>query len=163
MERVWIGLGSNMSNPKKQADKAMWSLSNLPATKLIAFSSYYRSRPLGHKNQPDFLNAIIILDTNLSPKSLLSHIQYIEKKQGRVRLHNSLVWQSRTLDLDILLFGQHNIQTSELIIPHYDIYNREFIIYPLIELDNRLIFPNGKIITDIAKTVPENGLDFWKK
>ncbi|URJ30211.1 2-amino-4-hydroxy-6-hydroxymethyldihydropteridine diphosphokinase [Blochmannia endosymbiont of Camponotus sp.] len=163
MERVWIGLGSNMSNPKKQADEAVWSLSKLPMTKLIAFSSYYRSRPLGQKNQPDFLNAIIILDTNLSPKSLLSHIQYIEKKQGRVRLQNSLLWQSRTLDLDILLFGKHNIYTSELTIPHYDICNREFIIYPLIELDNYFIFPNGKIITDIAKTVPKNSLDFWKK
>ncbi|WHL24945.1 MAG: 2-amino-4-hydroxy-6-hydroxymethyldihydropteridine diphosphokinase [Candidatus Blochmannia vicinus] len=163
MERVWIGLGSNMLNPKKQADKAVWSLSTLPMTKLIAFSSYYCSRPLGQKNQPDFLNAIIILDTNLSPESLLSHIQYIEKKQGRIRLHNASLWQPRTLDLDILLFGKYNIYTSELTIPHYDICNREFIIYPLIELDNRLIFPNGKIITDIARTVPENGLDFWKK
>lgn len=163
MERVWIGLGSNIFNPKKQANKAVRALSKLPMTKLIACSSYYRSRPLGRKNQPDFLNAVIILDTNLSPKSLLSHIQYIEKKQGRIRLRNSLLWQSRTLDLDILLFGKHNIYTSELIIPHYDIYNREFIIYPLIELDNHLIFPNGKIITDIAKTIPENDLDFWKK
>ncbi len=159
---MWIGIGSNMLDPKKQVDQSIWCLSALPMTKLIAFSSYYRSRPLGKKNQPDFLNAIVILDTDLSPQVLLNYLQYIEKKQGRIRLRDDCVWQSRTLDLDILLFGKHIICIPELIIPHHGIFNREFVIYPLIELNDRLVFPNGKIITDIVRTVPRNGLDLWK-
>ncbi|URJ24072.1 2-amino-4-hydroxy-6-hydroxymethyldihydropteridine diphosphokinase [Blochmannia endosymbiont of Camponotus sp.] len=163
MERVWVGIGSNMLNPQQQADRAIWSISKLPMTRLVNFSSYYRSLPLGDKNQPDFLNAIIILDTNLSPKSLLSHLQYIERKQGRIRSLNSLIWQPRTLDLDILLFGKYFIYTPELTIPHHGMLNREFVLYPLMALDNNLIFPDGRVITDIVKTVPKNGLDFWKE
>lgn len=163
MERVWVGIGSNLLNPKQQTDRAIWSLSNLPMTRLITFSSYYRSLPLGNKNQPDFLNAIIILDTNLSPTALLSHIQYIEQQQGRIRSHNSSVWQPRTLDLDILLFGKYITYGSELTIPHHGMLHREFILYPLMQLDNSLVFPNGKIITDIVKTVPTHGLDLWKE
>ncbi|AAZ40795.1 2-amino-4-hydroxy-6-hydroxymethyldihyropteridine pyrophosphokinase [Candidatus Blochmanniella pennsylvanica str. BPEN] len=164
MERVWVSIGSNLLNPKQQADRAIWSLSKLPMTRLIDFSSYYRSLPLGDKNQPDFLNAIIILDTNLSPKGLLSHMQYIERKQGRARRsRDSLIWQPRTLDLDILLFGKYFTYSTELTIPHHGLLNREFVLYPLMALDNNFIFPNGSVITDIVKTVPKNDLDFWQE
>lgn len=160
VERVWIGIGSNLLNPKKQVSRAIWALSKLPMTRLITFSSCYRSRPLGQKYQPDYLNMIAVLDTNLFPEVLLDHLQYIELQQGRIR--NSMIWESRTLDLDILLFGKDIILSAKLIVPHYDILNREFIIYPLMELDNNMTLPSGRVISDCARTVSKNGLIFWK-
>ncbi|URJ25232.1 2-amino-4-hydroxy-6-hydroxymethyldihydropteridine diphosphokinase [Candidatus Blochmannia ocreatus (nom. nud.)] len=162
-ERVWIGLGSNLSNPRKQANRAIWALSTLPMTQIIAVSSYYSSKPLGNKIQPNFLNAIIILDTGLSPETLLDYTQYIEKQQGRIRTPNTIgSWQSRTLDLDILLFGKYTIYTDNLLIPHHGLFSREFVIYPLLELDKYFVFPNNKIITDFIKIIPKNNLMLWK-
>lgn len=159
-ERVWIGIGSNLLNPKRQSDRAIWALSQLPKTKLIALSSCYRSRPLEQRCQPDFLNMVVVLDTNLFPEVLLSYLQHIELQQGRIR--NAMTWGSRTLDLDILLFGNNIICTSKLTVPHYGILNREFVIYPLMELDYNFIFPNGKTVFNYTQIVPKNGLIFWK-
>lgn len=160
MERVWIGLGSNLSNPKKQADCAIKSLYTLPMTKVLAVSSCYRSKPLYQKCQPDFLNMIIILDTKLFPEVLLSYLQYIEKQQGRIR--TNVIGESRTLDLDILLFGNRIICNSVLVVPHYDIANREFIIHPLMELSPNLIIPDGRVVSDYFKILPKNELIFWE-
>lgn len=160
-ERVWVGIGSNLLNPKKQVDCAIRALSKLPMTKFIALSSYYRSRPLGKQSQPDFLNTVVVLDTNLLPEVLLRYLQNIELQQGRVR--NSIIWgESRTLDLDILLFGKSVIYNSILTIPHYDICNREFVVYPLIELDYNFVFPNGITILDCVRTISKNGLILWR-
>lgn len=161
MEYVWIGIGSNLSDPKAQVDCAIVSLSKLPTTKLVSCSSYYCSVPLGMKNQPHFLNAVVILNTNLEPEELLVWIRKIEQQQGRVRNFCNR-WISRTLDLDILLFGNFIINTSQLIIPHYDILNREFVIYPMFELDKFLVFPNGMNIKAIMVNVPKIGLSLWK-
>lgn len=161
LERVWVGIGSNLLNPKKQVNRAIWAISTIPMTRLVACSSYYCSRPLGLRCQPDFLNMVVVLDTYLFPEELLGYLQYIELQQGRVR-RNSIIWESRTLDLDILLFGTYTIFNSKLIVPHYGILNREFVIYPLIELDSNLVFPNGKSILNYVKAVPKNGLVFWK-
>lgn len=166
MERAWIGVGSNLLDPKKQVDRAVWALSQIPKSKLIVCSTYYRSRPLGFLNQPDFLNMVVILDTKLYPEVLLNYMQQIEQKQGRIRcssnfFSDSCRWKSRTLDLDILLFGKSIICNSKLTVPHYDMLNREFVMYPLIELDSGLIFPNGKLITDVINTVSKNGLSLW--
>lgn len=161
MERVWIGIGSNLLNPKKQVDCAIKSLSQLPLTRLVCNSSYYRSVPLGGvQEQPDFLNAITVLDTDLDPELLLVYIHKIEQQHGRIRNRFNR-WSSRTLDLDILLFGKHIIQTPELLIPHYDMQNRNFVIYPLSELDNNLVLPDGKRISEIVKDLSITGLDFW--
>ncbi|ADV33558.1 2-amino-4-hydroxy-6-hydroxymethyldihydropteridine pyrophosphokinase [Candidatus Blochmanniella vafra str. BVAF] len=164
MERVWIGVGSNLLDPKKQVDRAIWALANkIPKTKLVFCSKYYCSLPLGRINQPNFLNMVVVLDTDLNPEILLIYMQKIEKEQGRVRstcfCH---FWQPRTLDLDILLFGKHVIRTTDLIIPHYNMIEREFFIYPLFEIDQCLIFPDGIRIIDIIKKLPKNGLTFWK-
>lgn len=160
MEQVWIGVGSNLLNPKKQVDCAIQALSRLPYTRLVSSSSYYRSFPLGMENQPDFLNAVVVLDTNLDPEMLLFYTQKIELQQGRIRTFTHR-WSSRTLDLDILLFGQRLIHTDQLIVPHYDMKNRAFVMYPLVELDNTLVFPDGKKIIDVLKDVSDTGLNFW--
>lgn len=157
---MWIGVGSNLLNPKKQVDHAIWALTRLPMTKFVACASYYRSRPLGNKMQPDFLNTIVVLDTNLLPEVLLNYLQYIELQHGRTR--DSVLWQSRTLDLDILLFGKSVINHRDLIVPHPGILYREFVIYPLVELDSNLILPNDQILLDCARTISKNGLKFWR-
>lgn len=163
MEYVWIGIGSNLLNPKKQVDQAICAVSTLPKTKFISCSKYYRSYPLGFHKQPDFLNTVILLYTGLNPELLLSYLQKIECKQGRCRkILSCCKYQPRTLDLDILLFGKYMISTSNLIIPHYDMMFREFVIYPLIELDRNFMFPNGKYVVDLAKDLPKNGLILWK-
>lgn len=164
MEHVWISFGSNLNNPKKQVDRAVWAMSNLPATKLLALSSYYRSSPLGdHKNQPDFLNAVALLKTNLTPENLLNFMQKIELQQGRVRaLDIRNKWISRTLDLDILLFDKYIINTDKLVIPHYDMNHREFVLFPLLELERNLVIPVSGKISNIIKSVPRRGLTLWE-
>lgn len=160
LERVWIGVGSNLLNPMKQVDRAISAISTFPVTKIVALSSRYCSIPLGKKIQPNFLNMIIVLETKLLPEVLLSYLQYVEVQQGRIR--NSECWSSRTIDLDILLFGKYIMSNVYLTIPHYDILNREFVLYPLMELDCNLIFPNGNTVLNYTQLIPKNGLTLWK-
>ncbi|MDN5969650.1 MAG: 2-amino-4-hydroxy-6-hydroxymethyldihydropteridine diphosphokinase, partial [Enterobacterales bacterium] len=112
MTRVYIALGSNLANPLHQVQSALNALAELPQTKLIATSSLYRTPPLGPQDQPDYLNAVVALDTDLSAENLLDHTQKIEQEHGRVRKDER--WGPRTLDLDILLFGDEIINTERL-------------------------------------------------
>lgn len=123
MTRVYIALGSNLANPLHQVQSALNALAELPQTKLIATSSLYRTPPLGPQDQPDYLNAVVALDTDLSAENLLDHTQKIELEHGRVRKDER--WGPRTLDLDILLFGDEIINTERLTVPHYDMKNRQ--------------------------------------
>jgi len=159
MTPVWLAIGSNLAEPLRQVDAALAALSMLPDTRLTACSSYYRSRPLGPQDQPDYLNAVVAFDAGLSPEALLQHTQAIEQQQGRVRKSNR--WGPRTLDLDILLFGDRQIHTERLTIPHYDMKNREFMLYPLAELAPDLVFPDGETLAHRLSQVPLNGLLFW--
>ncbi len=159
MTPVWLAIGSNLADPLHQVDAALVALSMIPATRLTACSSYYRSRPLGPQDQPDYLNAVAAFDTGLAPGVLLQHTQAIEQQQGRVRKANR--WGPRTLDLDILLFGNLQLDTERLTIPHYDMKNREFMLYPLAELAPDLVFPDGEKLADRLPRVPRNGLTYW--
>ncbi len=138
MQTVYIALGSNLNNPLDQLHQAVKSLQHFANFKI---SSFYGSKPLGPQDQPDYVNAVACFDTNLSPLELLDYLQDIENQQGRVRLRR---WGERTLDLDILLFGENIIKNARLTVPHYDMHNREFVIVPLYELNPDLILPNGK-------------------
>ncbi|MGL9773134.1 MAG: 2-amino-4-hydroxy-6-hydroxymethyldihydropteridine diphosphokinase [Sodalis sp. (in: enterobacteria)] len=159
MERVWLALGSNLTEPLQQISAALVALASLPQTRLVACSSYYRSHPLGPQDQPDFLNAVVALDTTLAPETLLNHTQAIEFRQGRTRKAHR--FGPRTLDLDILLFGERIIATPRLTVPHYDMHNREFMLYPLAELAPGLQFPNGVPLVEHLRQVPRNGLTYW--
>lgn len=108
MKQVYISTGSNLNNPLKQTKKAIKELNKLHETKIIKISSFYKSKPIGPKNQPDYLNTIICLKTNLTPIVLLKKIQKIEKKQGRIRKKNR--WGPRTIDLDIILYDKITIK-----------------------------------------------------
>ncbi len=137
-----MGLGSNLDNPIEQLKKALQALKLLPNTHLKTQSALYRSRPLGSQNQPDYINAVAMLVTELSPLVLLDNLQAIENKQGRVR--GAERWGPRTLDLDMLLYDNVQLQEARLTLPHPGLYERAFVLYPLYECTPDLILPNGK-------------------
>lgn len=146
--RCYIALGSNLNQPVEQLKNALRALGSLPQTKLLQFSAFYHSKPLGPQDQPDYINAVACIDTNLAPLVLLDHLQHIENEQGRVRLRR---WGERTLDLDILLYGDLQINTPRLTIPHYDMYNRNFVMLPLAEIAADLLLPNQLKVEQIAQ------------
>ncbi|AWV45989.1 2-amino-4-hydroxy-6-hydroxymethyldihydropteridine diphosphokinase [Hafnia alvei] len=159
MTRVYIALGSNLANPLHQVQSALNALAELPQTTLIATSSLYRTPPLGPQDQPDYLNAVVALDTDLSAENLLDHTQKIELEHGRVRKDER--WGPRTLDLDILLFGDEIINTERLTVPHYDMKNRQFMLYPLAEIAPELRFPSGESLQSVIAQLSAEPLTRW--
>ncbi|WP_416778617.1 2-amino-4-hydroxy-6-hydroxymethyldihydropteridine diphosphokinase [Xenorhabdus budapestensis] len=159
MTRVYIAIGSNQADPLQQVDNALTALETIPDTTFIARSSFYRTKPMGPQDQPDYLNLAVALDTHLPPETLLDHTQAIELAQGRIRKDER--WGPRTLDLDIMLFGDQVINTERLAIPHYGLKQREFMLYPLAEIAPDLVFPDKETLAERLKHVPENGLTFW--
>lgn len=141
MTVVYIAIGSNLASPLEQVNAAVKAIGEIPESRIVAISSFYRTPPLGPQDQPDYLNAAVALETALAPEALLDHTQRIELQQGRVRKAER--WGPRTLDLDIMLFGQEIIHTDKLTVPHYDMYNRGFMLWPLYEIAPSLIFPDG--------------------
>lgn len=148
MITAYIALGSNLNTPVEQLHAALNAISQLPNTHLVTASSFYKSKPLGPQDQPDYVNAVVKIKTELRPLALLDELQRIENEQGRVRLRR---WGERTLDLDILLYGNEIIQNERLTIPHYDMHNREFVIVPLFEIASDLVLPNTQPLADLVK------------
>ena len=148
MNKVYIALGSNLANPQAQLTAALQALNALSDSRLTAVSSFYQSKPLGPQDQPDYVNAVACLETSLAPLALLDELQRIEHEQGRVRLRR---WGERTLDLDILLYADHIIQSERLTVPHYDMRQREFVIIPLTEIAPHLVLPNGQSIQTLVQ------------
>lgn len=141
MTLAYIAIGSNLASPLEQVNAAVQAIEEIPDSRVVAVSSFYRTPPLGPQDQPDYLNAAVALETALAPDELLSHTQRIELQQGRVRKAER--WGPRTLDLDIMLFGQEIIHTDTLTVPHYDMHNRGFMLWPLYEIAPSLHFPDG--------------------
>lgn len=141
MTLAYIAIGSNLASPLEQVNAAVQAIGEIPDSRVVAVSSFYRTPPLGPQDQPDYLNAAVALETALAPEVLLSHTQRIELQQGRVRKAER--WGPRTLDLDIMLFGQEIIHTDTLTVPHYDMHNRGFMLWPLYEIAPSLHFPDG--------------------
>lgn len=156
MTPVFIGLGANLAEPLTQLQQAVIALQQLPQTEVQLVSSFYGSKPMGPQDQPDYVNAVALLSTELSPEQLLDALQQIEQTQGRQRKAER--WGARTLDLDILLFGQQSIQTPRLTVPHYGLHLREFVIYPLLEIAGDLTVPGHGALSILAEQVPLNGL-----
>lgn len=147
MTRVYIALGSNLASPLSQVTAAIDALGAIPDSQIIAVSGFYRTPPLGPQDQPDYLNAAVALETSLTPEALLDHTQRIELEQGRVRKAER--WGPRTLDLDIMLFGDETIATPRLTVPHYDMKNRGFMLWPLFEIAPELRFPDGETLASV--------------
>ena len=142
MSLAYIGLGSNLSDPQAQIVAALTKLRSLTNCSVEAVSSLYFSRPMGPQDQPDYMNAVIALCTELTPIELLNQLQSIENKAGRVRKDNR--WGARVLDLDILLFDNLVMNTERLIVPHYGLKLREFVLLPLAEIAPNLNLQIGR-------------------
>ena len=152
MERVYIGLGSNLATPLEQLRSALAALAALPHTSLAAQSSFYASDPLGPADQPRYVNAVAALDTELSPLVLLDALQTIELEQGRT--HKAERWGPRTLDLDILLFGERQLDEPRLTVPHYHMHARAFVLYPLAEIAPDLQLPDSRTLAELLDACP---------
>ena len=137
---AYIGLGSNLDNPLGQVQQAVEEIAQLPETRLLASSRWYRSDAIGPAGQPDYINGAVQIETALTPETLLQQLQNIENAHGRKR---TVRWGARTLDLDILLFGDREIDTKTLTIPHRELAHRNFVLYPLADLNPALTLPNG--------------------
>lgn len=145
MTLAYIAIGSNLASPLEQVNAAVQALGDIPQSRVVALSSFYRTPPLGPQDQPDYLNAAIALKTALSAEALLDNTQRIELQQGRERKEER--WGPRTLDLDIMLFGDAVINTERLTVPHYDMKRRGFMLWPLFEIAPDLIFPDGESLS----------------
>lgn len=156
VQRVYLGLGSNLAEPERQVREALLSLASLPGSQLAGVSSLYASQPLGPADQPDYVNAVAALDTCLDPLLLLDLLQQIEQQQGRQRKDER--WGPRTLDLDILLFGNQIIDLPRLQVPHYHLHARPFVLYPLAEIAPSLTLPDGRALQELLRDCPPQGL-----
>ena len=137
----YLGLGANLNDPAQQLRCALQALDATPGIRLDAWSSFYRSRPVGPQDQPDYVNAVARIETGLPALALLDALQAIENNQGRVRLRR---WGERTLDLDLLLYGDEVIQNERLTVPHIEMTRRLFVVQPLAEIAPQLRLTDGK-------------------
>ena len=144
METAFISLGSNLDHPIKHILDAFSQIEESDKIIVSKISSLYKTIPVGPQNQNDYINAVVVIQTSLTPINLLSTLQGIEKKHKRKR---SMKWGPRSLDLDILMFGKLIIKTRNLTIPHPELVNREFVLIPLLEVTNQdfTITKYGKI------------------
>lgn len=146
MTKVFVALGANLTDPESQlnnACKALFELADIDQTNQkssLQVSPYYRSAPMGTVSQPDYLNGVVSFQTQLDPISLLDALQRIENEQGRVRLER---WGPRTLDLDLLLYGNQVIESPRLTVPHYGMKTRSFVLIPLNDIAPDLHLPCG--------------------
>ena len=144
--RAFVGLGSNLGEREAMIRLALDDLARLPGTKLIRASSLYDTEPVGDVEQPNFLNAVAQLDTELTARQLLWNLQLIEKRLGRTRTRR---YGPRTIDLDLLLFGSLIVEEPDLQVPHPELTRRSFVLVPLVELDPLLVHPvSGDTLLD---------------
>lgn len=154
MTQAYIGLGSNLDNPLNHIQQALVELAQLPQTRLLGQSRLYRSKALGPV-QPDYINAVALLDTQLAPLALLDQLQALEQAHRRVRLEH---WGPRTLDLDILLYGDQQIASERLTVPHPFMTQRSFVLYPLADISPGLQLPDGRPLAELLRLCPADGL-----
>ena len=153
---AYIGLGSNLDDPLAQVQRAIMELENIPRTNVQATSALYRSRAVGPGEQPDYINAAALVDTQLTPLELLDALQALEQAHKRVRHEH---WGPRTLDLDILLLDQQTIDSERLKVPHPYLTQRNFVLYPLADIAPELLLPDGTALKDLLAQCPQDGLE----
>lgn len=153
---AYIGLGSNLEDPVAQINSARLAISQIENVKELTFSSLYHSLPMGPQDQPDYTNAVMGVTTSLEPLDLLRSLQAIENAQGRVRKGER--WGARTLDLDILLYGDEVLDHHDLKVPHIGMTQRSFVLYPLQEIAPDLFIPGKAALSDLVAQCPLDGL-----
>ena len=153
---AYIGIGSNLENPAAQVRQAFRELKDITHTHCTARSSLYRSDPIGPPGQPDYINAVACLETELDPDALLAELRAIENAHGRVR---RIHWGPRTLDLDILLYGDRVQNSPHLTLPHPRMHERAFVLYPLHDIAPDLHIPDKGALVDLRAACPSEGIE----
>lgn len=138
MARAFVGLGANLGDPVVQVTRALAALAALDDTRIVRTSSLYRTSPVGHADQPDYINAVTLLATGLAPRALLDSLQGIERAAGRERSFRNA---PRVLDLDLLLYGDQVIAAPGLVVPHPRMHERAFVLVPLLEIAPDTVVP----------------------
>lgn len=156
MMLVYIGLGSNLDNPLQHIQTAIHDLCSIEGIRVVAVSSLYQSPPMGPPDQPDYVNAVLSLETALTPHQLLDLLQSIEQLHGRERKRH---WGERTLDLDILLYGEQTLNDARLQIPHPGMLERAFVLYPLAEIAPNIEIPGAGKLQDVLSSCPQGDLE----
>ena len=160
MISCYIGLGSNLNQPADQLRAACACLQAIPKSNLICVSSVYRTSPVGKLDQPDFLNAAVKLDTELTVLSLFDSLQEIEKIQGRIRTER---WGARNIDIDILLFGDKTLSNPRLTVPHPRLHLRMFVLTPLTEICGpSMRLPSGFLLKQVIENCPSERVEKTK-
>ncbi len=154
--RAYIGLGSNLADPEAQITRAFAELDGLPASRCLARSPLYRSAPIGPQDQPDFINAVAALDTDLSPADLLTGLQALEQRHRRVRRRH---WGPRTLDLDLLLYGSEIRSSTRLTLPHPRLHQRAFVLFPLYTIAPQLHVPGLGSLQHLVEVCPAQAIE----
>lgn len=148
---AYLGLGSNIGDKNQYLQEAIEEIGKLEKTEVLAISSLYITKPWGKTDQEEFLNQVIGIKTSLSPQELLKSLQNIEINMGRQRSER---WGPRIIDIDILLYGEEVIHTEELVIPHPYMKQRLFVLVPLAEINENVIFPDdGTHIQEVLSRV----------
>jgi 2-amino-4-hydroxy-6-hydroxymethyldihydropteridine diphosphokinase len=158
---AYIGLGSNLQNPPEQIRMAVQAISKIPQSRVVKDSGLYLSKPMvppsGPVKQPDYYNAVVKIETGLGPYELLDHLQQIEHAQQRERGQH---WGPRTIDLDILMFDNLQTKDERLTLPHPGLHQREFVLYPLRNIDPALEIPGHGMLSDLITRCPDKGLQY---
>ncbi|MFP4079705.1 MAG: 2-amino-4-hydroxy-6-hydroxymethyldihydropteridine diphosphokinase [Ectothiorhodospira sp.] len=155
-ETVFIGIGANLNDPALQVRRALEALDGLPRCRLVRASALYRNPPMGPRDQPDYVNAVCALETELSPEGLLEALQAVEARHGRQRGEKR--WGPRTLDLDLLLYGDRVLDAPHLTVPHPGIAQRAFVLHPLAEIAPDLKIPGLGPLPPLLQACPAHGL-----
>lgn len=153
MPQAFIGIGSNQGNSEEIIRNALDSINNIPEVEVQQVSSLYLTEPVGFEDQPWFYNCVAEVDTTLSPHKLLEVLQGIENQLGRVR---TIRWGPRTVDLDILLYGEITLDGELLTIPHPRMEERAFVIVPLAEIAPGVVIPGGRKVSDVKSELPDD-------
>ena len=157
-QSAYVGVGSNLDDPELQVRRALQELSQLPQTRLVLHSSLYGSHPWGLKDQPDFVNAVAGLLTQLPVRNFFELLGALEVQLGRVPA--AIRYGPRRIDLDLLLFDQMRLQTPELTLPHPGVVSRSFVLYPLHEVAPELRIPGGLRVNELLERVDAS--DLWR-
>ncbi|MEE4660667.1 MAG: 2-amino-4-hydroxy-6-hydroxymethyldihydropteridine diphosphokinase [Halieaceae bacterium] len=155
MTRAYIALGSNLGDSRGILSAALAALDGLDETQLVSVSPAYRSAAIGPGEQPDYINLVALLETRLPPAALLRAMQAIERDHGRERRQR---WAARTLDLDMLLYGNEVRDEPELTLPHPRMTQRDFVLVPLADLDPELALPCGTTLASLLQRCPRGQL-----
>ncbi len=148
--KAFVGLGSNLHEPLQQVQDAIQELKGHHQLRNIQVSDIYASKPVGPQDQPDFINAVASLETQLGPHDLLDVLQAMEQLHGRMRKRH---WGERTLDLDLLTYGHAEIRTPRLTVPHPLLFERSFVLYPFHDLAPDFTFNNGQTLNHYLQKV----------